>query len=212
MGVQGGFPPPGEGPFGHRSRSRRLTGTDDADRDLFADAESVEARRAVEAASAGDDSAWNDLFVAHYPQLYRFFVARLPSAEEAEDLAAETFAEAWRSRRRLRWRNRPFASWLFGIARHQLASYYRGRRPDAVLAIQSDQEPAATGTDVLFSLELRDVLGRLPTEYRTALELRYLVGLSGTEAAAAMGRSHGAYRALLHRAVRAMRMEFGDDD
>ena len=54
-------------------------------------------------------------------------------------------------------------------------------------------------------MEVRDLLARLSPDYRLALELRFIVGLSGEEAAAVMGRSHGSFRTLLHRAVRAFR-------
>ena len=52
-------------------------------------------------------------------------------------------------------------------------------------------------------------LDRLEPDYRIAIELRYLLGLSGEEAAAVMNRSHGAFRALLHRATAAFKREYG---
>ncbi|MEE9278360.1 MAG: RNA polymerase sigma factor [Dehalococcoidia bacterium] len=182
--------------------------------DFFAlEADRTRARAAVEAAVAGDDSAWSELFLAHYPQLSRFFRSRLPSADEAEDLAAEVFAEAWRSRDRLRWRNRPFSAWLFGIARRRLASYYRHRPPQEPLDLTGVPDGlSAPADDEQLALEIRDILERLPPEHRTALKLRYVVGLSGLEAAAAMGRSHGAYRAILHRALRAFLKEFQEQE
>jgi RNA polymerase sigma factor (sigma-70 family) len=75
----------------------------------------------VEAARAGCDTAWRQIFDEHYPQMYRFFRARVSSHEEAEDLAAEVFAQAVRCIRKFEWQGRPFGSWLYGIARRQLA-------------------------------------------------------------------------------------------
>ncbi len=171
-------------------------------------ARAAPARIAVEAARAGNDATWHDLFLANYPPLCRFFRARLPSADEAEDLAAAVFAEAWRSRSRLRWRRRPFAAWLFGIARHRLATYYRNRPPQDTADLADLPDAVSGTTHEHLALELRDILERLSPEHCTALELRYIVGLSGVEAAATMGRSHSAYRALLHRALRAFLQDF----
>jgi len=163
----------------------------------------VTPREVVEAAQRGDEEAWGTLFDLHYSRLYRFFRARLASPEQAEDLASDVFLEAFRSVQKFQWQGKPFEAWLFGIAKHTLASYYRSRHPDTTDTI--DTEP--TVRDEFIAVEIKDILQRLPLEYQAALELRFIVGLSGTEAAEVMGRSHGAFRSLLFRAVRAFKDE-----
>jgi len=160
-------------------------------------------RERVDRAQAGDEQAWAGLFDEHYPRLYRYFRSRVAPASTAEDLAADTFVEAYRSIGRFQWRERPFGAWLFGIARNRLLMHYRreGRRRDVQLPIEHAR-------DEFIGIDLRDALDRLPADYRQALEYRYLIGLTGEEAAAAMGKSHGAYRALLMRATRAFRAEW----
>lgn len=159
----------------------------------------------VAAAQQGDEHAWETLFDLHYTRVYRFFRARLSTSEQAEDLASATFMEAFRSIGSFRWQGKPFEAWFFGIAHHQLASYYRSR-PQAPLQAEG------TVRDEFLDVEIRDILDALPPDYRTALELRFIVGLSGVEAAEVMGRSHGAFRSLLLRAVRAFRDESQQDD
>ena len=131
----------------------------------------------------------------------------MPSHHDAEDLASDVFTEAWRSRRRLRWRQRPFEAWLFGIARRRLAAFYRNLPPPAVDIADQENHAASFVRDEFLAVEIRDLLGHLAPEHRQAVELRYIVGLSGVEAAAAMGRSHGAFRALLYRATQALLKE-----
>jgi RNA polymerase sigma-70 factor (ECF subfamily) len=162
-------------------------------------------REAVERARAGDESAWRELFDEHYPRLFRFFRSRVDTEATADDLAAETFTEAVRGLPKFRWRNRPFGAWLFGIARNRLRMHYRARRVH-------DELPEEIGYshDEYLEVDVRDALDRLEPDHRVAIELRYLVGLSGQEAAAVMGRSHGAFRALLHRASQAFKREYGD--
>ncbi len=167
-------------------------------------------RRQVAAAQSGDERAWRALFDDHYPKLYAFMRARVGDRETAEDLAAEAFGDAFRGLPRFRWRGKPFGAWLFKVARNRLRMYYRSRHPQEAryLEYSGAEDPGTTGDETL-SLEVRDTLARLPAEYREAIELRYLLGLSGAEAAAAMGRSHGAFRMLLHRASQAFKTEFG---
>lgn len=150
------------------------------------------------AAKDGQEEAWRLLFDQHYARIYRFMRARMKVAEEAEDLTANTFLEAFRSISRFNWQGKPFEAWLFGIAHHQLASYYRSR-PGALPRIDD------VVRDEFVDIEIRDILEALRSDYRQALELRFIIGLSGVEAAEVMGRSHGAFRSLLHRAARAFR-------
>ncbi len=159
-------------------------------------------RDVVAAACDRQDWARRQLFDAHYPQMFRFLRSRVPTNEQAEDLASDVFLEAYRSIGNFEWRNRPFEAWLYGIARHGLASFYRAdsEKPDS-----RDLVPANTVRDEFLGVEVRDLLGRLSPDHRLALELRFIIGLSGEEAAAVMGRSHGSLRTLLHRAVRAFR-------
>jgi RNA polymerase sigma-70 factor (ECF subfamily) len=158
----------------------------------------------VEAARAGDESAWAAIFDHDYDRMFRFFRSRVATVEQAEDLAANVFLEAFRSISRFQWQGKPFEAWLFGIARNQLASYYRSKPPDEVTTELHTR-------DEFLEVEVRDILERLRPDHRTALELRFIVGLSGVEAAAAMERSHGSFRSLLLRAVRAFRAESQKD-
>lgn len=164
-------------------------------------------RRRVASAQAGDEHAWRSLFDEHYPKLYAFVRRRVQDRETAEDLAIEAFVDAYRGLPRFRWRGRPFGAWLFKVARNRLRMHYRSRPPDTTEL--SEWEGAARNDMV--AVEVNDALSRLQPEYREALELRYILGLSGTEAAAAMNRSHGAFRMLLHRATQAFKAEYGGE-
>ncbi len=53
--------------------------------------------------------------------------------------------------------------------------------------------------------EVRRLLNQLKEDQRSVLILRFLVGLSSAETAAAMGKSDGAVRVLQHRALKALR-------
>jgi RNA polymerase sigma factor (sigma-70 family) len=170
-----------------------------------ANTNAADARELIERAAAGDEAAWQELFGQHYVRLYRFFRSRVPTHQQAEDLASDVFLEAFRCIGSFRWQGVPFAGWMFGIARRVLASHYRAR-PQAELRCEEYVR------DEYVAVEIRDILERIQPEYRTALELRFVVGLSGEEAAAVMGRSHGAFRSLLLRAVRAYRAESSSDE
>jgi len=60
-------------------------------------------------------------------------------------------------------------------------------------------------------IELLAALSRLPEDHRRALEMRYAENLASKEIAARMGKSDGAVRVLLTRALNSLREHFGQD-
>jgi RNA polymerase sigma-70 factor (ECF subfamily) len=72
------------------------------------------------------------LYARHRDALLVFLVRRTADTEVALDLWAETFAQAVANRRRYRGTtDAEAAGWLFGIARRQLAHYYRAAAPSS---------------------------------------------------------------------------------
>jgi RNA polymerase sigma-70 factor (subfamily 1) len=60
-------------------------------------------------------------------------------------------------------------------------------------------------------LELAEAMGRLPEDQRTALELRYLQGLSMAEVRQRMGRDTSSVANLLYRGLKGLRERLGDE-
>jgi RNA polymerase sigma-70 factor (ECF subfamily) len=60
-------------------------------------------------------------------------------------------------------------------------------------------------------LELAEAMGRLPEDQRTALELRYLHGLSVAEVCRRMGRGTSSVANLLYRGLKGLRERMGDE-
>lgn len=141
----------------------------------------------IERARRGDERAWAQLFDEYYPSLFRFFRAREPSADIAEVRAGEVFLQAFRSIDRFTGQRCSFEAWLFEIAREELA--------------RSGKTTTHTVRDEFIEPELRDLLQCLRPHQREALELCFVIGLSETEAAAAMGVAPRKFTALLARAA-----------
>jgi DNA-directed RNA polymerase specialized sigma24 family protein len=79
-------------------------------------------------AAKGDPELFGVFYDRHVRTILGFFFRRTASPETAADITAETFAEAFRSRRRYRDTGTPARAWLLAIARRQLArSLRRGR-------------------------------------------------------------------------------------
>jgi len=180
-------------------------------------------RRLVEAAQA-DPARFEALYRKYLAQVYSYAFYELRDHHEAEDATERTFLAALANLGRFEERARPadgegastFRVWLFQIARHAVAERRRGirRRPqaslDVALAIAApiDIEGDAARRDEA-AAALR-ALDRLPGDRRRALILRFVDEMSTAEIAGVLGRSEGAVRVLIHRALRSVARELGD--
>lgn len=180
-------------------------------------------RRLVEAAQA-DPARFEALYRKYLAQVYSFAYYELRDHHEAEDATERTFLAALTNLGRFEERARPadgdgastFRVWLFQIARNAIAERRRTRRrrPEASLdaaaamAAPVDIEgDAATHDEAAAAWRAVD---RLPGDRRRALVLRFVDEMSTAEIAGVLGRSEGAVRVLIHRALRSLARDLGD--
>jgi RNA polymerase sigma factor (sigma-70 family) len=156
------------------------------------------------------------LYRAHAAEVLRFFARRTLQPEVAVDLTAETFAQALADRARFRGHGDVEAlAWVFGIARHQLGTYFRHgvveRRALAKLGLQLGSLTDADYERVEELGELRsrraaiaDGLAALSEDHREALRLRIVEERSYAELASTLGVSEQTARARVSRGLRTL--------
>ncbi len=143
--------------------------------------------------------------------MYAYAVTRVGSAQ-AEEVASETFAIAWRRREIVP--DVPLA-WLIGVARNVIREQYRDAlRQDLIAAeLTAWAASAPAGGDVAELIADRDALLRglaaLPERDREVLMLLGWHGLSPREAADVLGCSRPTLTMRLHRARRRLVRHLG---
>jgi RNA polymerase sigma-70 factor, ECF subfamily len=156
------------------------------------------------------DRAFEELYRNHLRDVYSYSYYRVGNHHDAEDLTEQAFLQAYRhfERARRESNGRPLRPWLIRIA-HNLASNYhrdRARRPEANLdAVEPPSHPHGTERVVEGREELREVIvhmQELPDDRREALIMRFALGMSNREIARALGRTDGATKVLIHRAIK----------
>jgi RNA polymerase sigma-70 factor (ECF subfamily) len=167
----------------------------------------------LEMSSSGDrarpplepDRRFESCFHAHYPAVLVFAIRRLPERSTAEDVAAETFAVAWRRRELIPDEPLP---WLYGIALRVAANQRRSGERRRRLRERLEQEASsrAAAPEPAEALHRRDAFARaferLGEPEREVLRLVAWEGLDTREAASVLGCSAAAFRVRLHRARR----------
>jgi len=178
-------------------------------------------RSAVEAARR-DPRRFEPLYRKYVGQVYSFAAYELRDHHAAEDVTEQVFLQAMRGLSSFEERGdgpaSTFRVWLFQIARHALANEHRHRARHPQVGLDIALEVAAPGPDPAAQAVAGDearrawrAIGRLPRERRRALTLRFVEEMSTPEIAGVMGRSEGAVRVLIHRALRAVATELERD-
>ena len=147
---------------------------------------------------------------AHARDVYSYLYYRVGNHHDAEDLAEQTFLQAYRhfARAQREADGRPLRPWLIRIAHNLAANHYRSRarRPQSALE-DSETLPARHSTEDLVSgrdelARVLDGVRRLPDDRREALIMRFALGMDNREIARALGRTDGATKVLIHRAIK----------
>jgi len=184
--------------------------------------------RALVEAARRDPSHFDALYRKYLAQVYSYAFYELHDHHAAEDATERTFMQALAGLPRFEERVDEFIAsrvvmdtadtadistfrvWLFRIARNVVANERRRDRRRPVSSLDEVAELTAPG-DFVDAAATREAVGaaweavaRLPEDRRRAVTLRFVDEMSTAEIAAVLGRSEGAVRVLLHRALRSV--------
>jgi RNA polymerase sigma-70 factor, ECF subfamily len=163
------------------------------------------------------DSRFSELYKAHLRDVYSYAYYRVGNHHDAEDLTEQTFLQAYRhfERAEAESNGRPLRPWLIRIAHNLAANLYRDRARKPQTPIEDTTIISATHTTEDL-VEGRDELARildgvkeLPDDRREALIMRFALGMDNREIARAMGRTDGATKVLIHRAIKQLEQIVG---
>lgn len=164
----------------------------------------------IRRARAGDQDAFAELVVLHADRIYGALRRFGLDTDEADEVAQEVFVRAWRGLPRFGERSR-FSTWLYRIAfneaQRRLSRRPRARaepepdREDPIVYLQESPElsPEAQTLDAEFERTLERALDQLPADWRAAVVLRDVEGLSTHDAAEVAGIGEAAFKSRLHR-------------
>jgi RNA polymerase sigma-70 factor (ECF subfamily) len=156
------------------------------------------------------DAKFSELYRSHLRDVYSYAYYRVGNHHDAEDLTEQTFLQAYRHFPRALDESdgRPLRPWLIRIAHNLAANLYRDRSRKPQTSID-DSTVLTTPHTTEDLVEGRDELQRiltgiehLPDDRREALIMRFSLGMDNREIARAMGRTDGATKVLIHRAIR----------
>lgn len=171
----------------------------------------TEELRAIQAVLAGDTDRFEDLVRAYESGIYRLCLRMLGNEQDALDASQEAFFKAYRGLSGYRGDSR-FSTWLYRLASNVCMDMLR-RRPaapdlsaedDWFAALPDDRTPSPQ--EALEKKELRaavaEAMAALQPEFRQAVVLRDVNGLTYDEIAAVTGLGAGTVKSRIFRARR----------
>ncbi len=168
--------------------------------------------RLVALAQGGDRAAFDVLAERHSTRLRRVLFRITRDCDAAYDAVQEALMRAWNNIGRFEGRSE-FSTWLTRIGINEAYRGLRGatERPleltdqvgERIPAWDSRPEQLAESREFLQAVDR--ALGELPLDYRTAVTLRDVEGLSTAEAAEILGIGERALKSRVHRGRMALR-------
>jgi RNA polymerase sigma-70 factor (ECF subfamily) len=158
-----------------------------------------------------DDFA--DLYEAYIHAIFNYCLFRVGDRAVAEDLTADAFERAWRSRDRYRSDRADFATWLFSIAQRVVIDWRRhsARRPLVGLNERQPDDaplPEAQAEAAERLVQLRRLIQALASREQELIALKFGAGMTNRQIACVLNKSETAIGTLLYRVMRKLRAQW----
>jgi RNA polymerase sigma-70 factor, ECF subfamily len=159
------------------------------------------------------DKDFSDFYREHLRDVYNYTYYRTGNHHDAEDLTTQTFLQAYRhfERAQRESNGRPLRPWLIRIAHNLAANYYRDRSRKPTSTLDADVGEPHDTEDLVVGREdavaVLEGVRSLPEDRREALIMRFALGMDNREIARALGRTDGATKVLIHRAIKQLEQE-----
>jgi len=154
------------------------------------------------------------------PRIHRFINLKINSIHDSEDLTSETFFKFWQKSRENRLNDIKIdypKAMLYRIANNLVIDFYRKKSKkeisldpeDKTMAKIKDRVDLVVKSNLDSDMEqIKTALAQMKEEHQNVIVWRYLDELSTKEIAEILGKSEGAARVLIHRALNALKEKF----
>lgn len=155
------------------------------------------------------------LYDQYASRIYRFICLKIDSPQDSEDLTSEVFFRFWRSLTDKSDKIDNPRAFLYRIANNLVTDFYR-KKPRADLVVDPAENSLLAAlpdkTDLIKKIKLdsdmeqvKKALGQLKNEHQDIIIWHYLDDFSAKEISQILGKSEGAIRVMLHRALSALK-------
>lgn len=153
-----------------------------------------------------DPEAFGQLYDICFDKIYAYIYRKTGDRQLAEDLTSDTFMKALANIKGYQYTGQPFVAWLYRIASNLVTDHYRARRPTA--SLDEGLQVAASGIspeEAALALDDQQAVARaiqtLSPDQQDVVLMRFSGDMRLKEIAQAIGKTEGAVKALMFRAL-----------
>ncbi len=155
-----------------------------------------------------DEAAMAELVARHQQSLLNYF-RRSGVQQDGEDLVQETMIRMYRHCRRIR-KQAKFTTFLYTVARNVMIDHIRKRSRKQDLHERyrleaSPEDMSHPAPEAGRSMDISELLGRLPADAREAVVLIHMQGLTYPEASEVIGVPEGTVKSRVFHALKRLR-------
>src|SRR5881398_3629630 len=165
----------------------------------------------IDASAPWTPPSWDEVVREHGDRVYRLAYRLSGNTHDAEDLTQETFIRVFRSLASYKpgtfegWLHRITTNLFLDMARRRSRVRMEGLPEDTDRIVGDDPSPEQVYSDTHLDPDLQEALDELPPEFRAAVVLCDVEGLSYEEIGATLGVKLGTVRSRIHRGRQALR-------
>ena len=163
-------------------------------------------------AKNGNSEAFGKLYNELYTPLFRYIVFRTKNKDIAEDILQDVFLKVFQRIDQYKEENAAPLSYFYRVARNAIIDYYRKKETQNISLEEHEIDTPDKALSAREEFELSEkqsifleVIEELPDNYREALEMRFISGLTTKEIARSMSKSEDAVRQLQSRGLKLVR-------
>ena len=191
----------------------------------------------IRRAQQGDNSAFEQLLLAHQKKVYNLCLRMAANPDDALDLSQEAFIKAWRALGQYQF-EASFSTWLFRLTSNVCIDFLRQKKRRQETSLTENYDDSDEGAELSLpdctplpeqqaitnetKIELARAMGQLAPDHREILQLRVVEDLPYEQIADILGVRVGTVKSRLARARLSLRkilnirriyyMPFGDYD
>jgi RNA polymerase sigma-70 factor (ECF subfamily) len=164
-------------------------------------------------AISGDSDAFTGIMKSFQKPVLRYLFRLTGNYETAEDLAQDTFIQAYQGIAKLN-SGFSFKTWVYRIATNNAYQYLRRKKLYSFILFNDIRRPAVQSREVdagatFENIALKEALLRVPQDQRVCLILHYIEGFQYREIAQTAGISEDAVRKRVARGIEKLKELFG---
>jgi len=162
------------------------------------------------AIAVDDPRQFEILYSRYFLQIFKYIFNRVRQEHDAAALTSDVFAKALCSLNKYQFRQVPFVSWLYGIARNELLQHFRKNKKEVLVFLEEEQlrnfseELEGDNKEVLFE-QMKTALEQLSVEEIELVEMKFFQQQSHREIAVLLNISEENTRVRTFRVIKKLK-------